>query len=91
MKTISLKICLGSSYVLNDGLLTEFQHPNWTMDSRRGFPNDIALIRLTTPADLTNRFIETIPLATPSDGDFAGDECYIIGWGLTSKLRGQPY
>ena len=43
--------------------------------------NDIALIHLATPADVSDEFISTVALAPSDSGDFVGDECYIIGWG----------
>ncbi len=60
-----------------------FQHPDWNNSGYLGFPNDIAVMRLSTSADLSSPYISTITMA--SDGeDFVGDECYITGWGRTS-------
>ena len=62
-----------------------FQHPNWSLDAS-GLPNDIALLRLSTAANVSSKYIETIPMADPSNGDFAGHNCTIIGWGLFGVL-----
>ncbi|CAH1782056.1 unnamed protein product [Owenia fusiformis] len=54
-------------------------HPDFVQDGSRGFPNDIALLRLATPINL-NFARATIPLASGST-DFAGQLCDISGWG----------
>merc|ERR1711976_37187 len=61
-----------------------FKHPGFSMDSgSEGFPNDIALIRLATPADISRPNIKTISLPSSTDKSFYEDkECVITGWGL---------
>ncbi len=63
----------------------KFQHRSWVGDGSRGFPNDIALLELATPADLSSQYIDTIEMVNANDGDFAGQNCKIIGWGNTRK------
>ena len=58
-----------------------FQHPNWSLEAS-GFPNDIALLRLSTAANVSSKYINPISMADPSSGNFAGQNCTIIGWGL---------
>merc|ERR1711893_156420 len=65
----------------NIGITSINVHPGWRRDGSRGFPNDVAVIKLAYPYDPTNRFISPISLA-PNDGrDYAGDDCVISGWG----------
>merc|ERR1712241_1640689 len=44
-------------------------------------PNDIALVKLTQPVDLSSPFIEAIELADEKDRFKEGQECEISGWG----------
>ena len=60
-------------------MLLIFQHPDYGT-GEGGFPNDIALIKLRTPADLSNKYVDTIAIGDKND-DFVGDECWITGWG----------
>merc|ERR1712179_226850 len=61
------------------------RHPQFALDGSRGFPNDVATLRLASNANLNNIFIDPVSMA-PNDGHmYVGDECYISGWG---RLRG---
>jgi elastase-2 len=53
-----------------------------------GYPNDVAVIGFAAVATNTN--LQAIALATPSDGNFAGDSCVITGWGQTGSIGGLP-
>ena len=56
-------------------------HPQFVYSSQEQFPNDIALLRLTTNADTSNKYVSTIAMANKNE-DFAGNyNCYITGWG----------
>ncbi|KAL4224718.1 Trypsin-2 [Mactra antiquata] len=48
------------------------------------FPNDVALIRLGTPINLSNSVHSSIELATTDYGNFHDVTCTISGWGLDS-------
>merc|ERR1712121_83842 len=57
------------------------KHEKYSTSGIFGFPNDIALLQLSTDADTSSPFISTIAMAD-KDEDFAGNsECYITGWG----------
>ncbi|XP_056017285.1 elastase-1-like, partial [Ostrea edulis] len=50
-------------------------------DSSGGFPNDIAILKLSSPAPL-NAFVKTAKLPTSTSTSFYnGRTCYITGWG----------
>lgn len=61
-------------YLFYNVMSFNIQHPEYNTTSKA---NDIALVRLKTPA------VETKPLtfATNTSGDFAGKRCTIAGWG----------
>merc|ERR1719348_68853 len=56
------------------------RHPQYSQSGSQGFPNDIAVIRLSTAATLNN-FVAPITLAASNAGDFVGSDCWITGWG----------
>ena len=58
-------------------------HSGWDNDYMNGFPNDIALIEVNNPMDLSGSFAKPIKMANAGQ-DFQGSTCYITGWGLTS-------
>nr|AHZ01187.1 serine protease [Arenicola cristata] len=51
-----------------------------------GYPNDIAIIKLSEPVDMTNEYVDIIPLAEGAEEDYEGRTCVITGWGLTEDL-----
>ena len=58
------------------------RHPSYS-GSSSGFPNDIALMKLSSSADLSSKYATAVALPD-SNEDFAGnDECWITGWGAT--------
>ena len=59
-----------------------FPHPSFIYDYIRGLPNDIALIKLSTPATL-NKDVQIASLAE-KDADFLNEKCVLAGWGLNS-------
>ncbi len=62
-----------------------FQHEDFSMNPLLGFPNDIGLLKLSKPADLSNKLIGLACIPTPDMGTFAGNpDTWITGWGLTS-------
>jgi len=63
------------------------RHPGYD-ENGNGFPNDVAVIGFAAVS--TNNNLQTIALATPSDGSFAGNRCDITGWGKTSAVSGLP-
>merc|ERR1711976_458190 len=55
-------------------------HPEYQEVPDLGFPNDIALLHLSEPANLQSPYIAVVDL--PTEGaDFVSAECYITGWG----------
>lgn len=70
---------------MNNGyfFLICYEHPEWDSSPFEGFPNDVALLRLTQAAD-----VEPAPVGLgclpPQPGyDVTGTECWITGWGYT--------
>lgn len=61
-----------------------FKHQDWMIDVAQGFPNDIAILTLSSPAPVSRADIYPIQLPSPS-ASFDGDICYIMGWGMTSS------
>ena len=51
-----------------------------------GAPNDIVILKLAEPVDMTNENVDVIVL--PKKGEeFTGNEnCWIMGWGLTCEI-----
>jgi len=58
------------------------QHSQWVPNPYLGYPNDIALLRLKEPADLSNPNIELACIANEYSFNFTNEECWITGWGL---------
>merc|ERR1711976_813664 len=52
------------------------------------FPNDIAVMRLASPANTASPYIDTISMASGSNSDFEYSTGVISGWGLTSTGGG---
>lgn len=65
--------------------LTPFyvQHDRWEPNPYLGYPNDIALLRLTEPADLEWPGVELACIANDVNFNFTNEECWITGWGKT--------
>lgn len=63
-------------------------HENY---SRRNFSNDIALIRLARPADLTKSNVKTICLPTTNDNANISQGIWltVAGWGQSENSRGK--
>ena len=59
------------------------QHPNYNGNGD-GYPNDIALLELSSSLQLGTNTVDKIRLAQPRDGDMAGQRCWLSGWGRTS-------
>jgi secreted trypsin-like serine protease len=58
------------------------RHPDYIDSSALGWPNDIAVLGFAAVS--FNGNLQAITLSTPSDGNYAGDQCTITGWGRTS-------
>merc|ERR1711976_128573 len=56
-------------------------HPGWSNDGSRGFPNDIAVIYLSSNV-FPSQYASPISLAS-SGQSFVGQRCVISGWGRT--------
>ncbi|XP_071115166.1 chymotrypsin-like serine proteinase [Haliotis cracherodii] len=57
-------------------------HPNYNGNAA-GYPNDIAVLRLTSSMDTSSSAVGTVSLASGSN-DYAGQTCTISGWGRLS-------
>ena len=58
------------------------QHANFDMNANF-IQNDIALIQLATPVDLSDEYAEVVPMANKGD-KFLGADCRLTGWGRMS-------
>ena len=63
---------------------SKFQHPEFS-SVERGFPNDIALIELDRPVDLSNSFVGLAQLPRATDEPAGNPDCWIAGWGRISE------
>jgi len=60
------------------------KHPGWVSDGRRGFPNDVAVVRLSMAAPIDGKTVVAGKLPTTHPKDYTKNECWISGWGRTS-------
>lgn len=60
-----------------------FQHPDFENNGAVGYPNDVATMYLAIPLE-ESESIQYASLATEDDGDFAGADCSLSGWGRLS-------
>ena len=61
------------------------RHPGWRSAGFLGYPNDIALLKLSSAIDLNSRYASVISLADSGE-EFVNDgECWITGWGSTGR------
>ncbi|XP_060064685.1 elastase-1-like [Ylistrum balloti] len=51
--------------------------------SAAGYPNDIAILRLASSAEL-NELVQLVPMASKGDGFAGNNDCWLTGWGKTS-------
>ena len=69
------------------------RHPDYDLYAA-GVPHDIALIELTTDADLSTKYAKPITLPEPGEDFFGNPDCWIMGWGALQHLGSQagiPY
>jgi secreted trypsin-like serine protease len=57
------------------------KHERWAPNPYLGYPNDIALLRLPVPADLSNANVGLACYPQETDFNFTNTECWISGWG----------
>ncbi|CAH1803129.1 unnamed protein product [Owenia fusiformis] len=77
--------CTGAEQVIE--VANVYQHPDFIQDGSIGFPNDIALLELASPIDVSGNTASTIQIAS-GNTDFAGQDCTITGWGDTTAGGG---
>ena len=65
-----------------------FQHPKYVADVKQGYPYDIALIKLRTPAPIDGKTVVPAKLPSSHPKDYTSRECWISGWGRT-KFNGE--
>ena len=59
-----------------------FQHPEY-QNSGDGFPNDIAILKLSSSVSVGNGKAELVPLAQQDLSFLGNPDCWISGWGRT--------
>ncbi|XP_076437403.1 chymotrypsin-like serine proteinase [Babylonia areolata] len=55
-------------------------HPRWDYTGSRGFPNDLAVMKVESPLEF-NDYVNTLPLA--ERGTQLPRDCQLAGWGVT--------
>uniref|UniRef100_W5LWA6 Peptidase S1 domain-containing protein n=1 Tax=Lepisosteus oculatus TaxID=7918 RepID=W5LWA6_LEPOC len=75
------KLDLPSSHQVNRNIADVVIHSKYTI-TRKGY--DIALVKLDRPVPLS-RFIQTVPLAEPSDLFTSRSDCWVTGWGRVQQ------
>ena len=58
------------------------RHPNYNGNAA-GFPNDIAMLYLSSSANTNSQYIRTIALPSRNENFARNSNCYITGWGAT--------
>jgi len=67
-----------------------FQHPSYGSGSG-AYPNDISLIRVSSPISLNGNTVQKIDLAAEGTEHVGNGNCYISGWGVTTTGGGCMY
>ena len=63
-------------------MLSPPQHERWAADPYKGYPNDIALLRLLNAPDFSDERIAKACVPMQHDFNFTGNpDCWITGWG----------
>jgi len=57
------------------------KHERWIPNPYLGYPNDIALLRLKSSANLNDPNVELSCIPSQTDFDLVGADCWITGWG----------
>ncbi|XP_069044747.1 serine protease 27-like [Lepisosteus oculatus] len=78
---------LPSSHQVNRNMADLVIHSKYTI-TRKGY--DIALVKLDRPVPLS-RFIQTVPLAEPSDLFTSRSDCWVTGWGRVQQNSKLPF
>jgi len=61
-------------------------HPDYEHNSKNGFPNNLALVRLYEDAHVDSVYVEPVALINQDIQDYK--DCYISGWGTESASAG---
>ena len=64
-------------------------HPGWVEDGNQGFPNDIAVIKLTSTI-ARNNYVTPVALPSSSENFESSGDCWITGWGTLGFLQPSP-
>jgi len=59
-------------------------HPGWD-SSKNGMPNDLCLLKVDTPIDLSNPLIKAVRLAEVGVSYAGNPDCWISGWGRDDR------
>merc|ERR1712168_795767 len=60
-------------------------HSDYEGDFSKGFPNDVAVIKLKWPINQYNPYVKPVTLAENDGYVWQGSECYAVGWGKTGN------
>ena len=61
------------------------QHPGYD-HLADGAPNDIVIVKLAEPVDMTNQYVNVIALPEEDEIFLGNQNCWIMGWGLPCKM-----
>lgn len=88
MFVTNLRVFVGSLDRMNDdgagqllAIESFIQHPNYTTTT--GYPNDIAILTFTGPADTSGPNVQNAILPEDNSNDFVASPCFMSGWGST--------
>jgi len=65
------------------------QHPDFST-SARGLPGDLALMKVDGKIDLSNEYIQPVPLGVKSSTYAGNPDCWISGWGRDDRSTNLP-
>ena len=66
------------------GIERSFPHPQYDLEDENGPKNDIALLRLARPVEISPT-VNTLCLPPPSHAEDEFEETVVIGWGKTEN------
>jgi len=72
------------------GVSQIIKNPGWVEDASKGFPNDIAVMQISSDAKLSSPYISAVEMADSGEDFLGNTDCHITGWGKLGFLRPLP-
>ena len=87
-------LCFPRNLIRTPGLIALqvsniIRHPHYSENGQRGFPNDIAVLQLSSTINLNDRYASAVKMASSGE-DFTEKKCIITGWGKLGKWKPSP-